>query len=353
MKRISRNPQKFELLRIVDTYARRRELDIRDGLNHELLLGELGRSLEENRNNDILIYGTRVAMMFAYVAAVLGMCRLIKEEDAGELFTDLEIQVPDFRIVTSESHEILVEVKNFHSRDSLFEYKILRSYLDGLKLYASLFGCELFVAIFWSRPKIWTLVAPSDFDVRGDECVISLIDALKSNQMSMLGDWTIGTVPSLSLRIKTDPSKPRKIDSEGQVKVTIEGMELYCGDTLLEDSTEQQIAWFLMNYGDWPGEEIEPEIIAGELISFGFRVAPAERANPHQRFEIVGSLSQMISREFNAMTAPDGKVKLVSPASDPDTLGVVIPSKYKGNALPIWRFLIEPASKAPSKGEAI
>ncbi len=84
MKRISRDPQKFELMRIIDDYARSRGLDIRDQANQEAFLADLGKQIESNRTNDILAHGLRIQTMFAYVAAALGACRVIKEEDAGE-----------------------------------------------------------------------------------------------------------------------------------------------------------------------------------------------------------------------------------------------------------------------------
>jgi len=73
-----------------------------------------------------------------------------------------------------------------------------------------------------------------------------------------------------------------------------------------------------------------------------FRVRPQERSNPDQNFEIIGYLSEMISRQFNDVTAPRGSVKLLSPTEEPDTFGVVIPSGYRGQVLGLWRFQMTP-----------
>lgn len=145
------------------------------------------------------------------------------------------------------------------------------------------------------------------------------------------------------MTLRTDPTKPRAIDASGQAHFTIGEVELHCADNLIEDDLEKQVAWFLMNYGNWFSEELPPEIVNDELISIGFRFEPPERSNPDEHFEIVGHLSQMVSREFNGITAPDGSVKFLLPQREPDTLGVAIPADYKGEQLPLWRFTITPS----------
>jgi hypothetical protein len=48
--------------------------------------------------------------------------------------------------------------------------------------------------------------------------------------------------------------------------------------------------------------------------------------NPEQEFLIIGSLSQMISRQFNSLTVGDGEILRLSPQVDPEKLGVLIPN---------------------------
>jgi hypothetical protein len=122
---------------------------------------------------------------------------------------------------------------------------------------------------------------------------------------------------------------------------------------LIEEDVENNIAWFLMNYGKWPGEQIPAEIVDGALIATGFRIAPEERSNPDQDFEIIGSLSEMVSRQFNDITAPDGAIKLLSPQREPDTLGVVIPHDYHGKTLPLWRLIIKPSPRKDAAMTAV
>lgn len=347
MKRTSRDPQKFDLMRIIDDYARAHGLDIRDPNNQGALLGELAKQVDINQRNDILVHGLRIQTMFAYVAAALGSCRVIKEEDAGELYSaEPELRTPDFRVVTQEPRELLVEVKNCHTLHRRRDYRFTVAYIECLKRYAVLFKTELLIAIYWAQMRLWTLVSADDFELRGPEYILTLPEAIKRNRMHILGDCRIGTIPSLTLRFIADPSKPRTLDAAGRAHFTIGQVELHCGDQVIDDSLEKRIAWFLMNYGDWPGQQLPAEILDGERVSIGFRVAPPARSNPDEHFEFIGFLSQMVSRQFNDITAPEGPVRMLTPKREPDSLGVVIPPEYRGKALRLWRFVLLPSPGA-------
>ena len=342
MRRISRDPQQFDLMRVIDAYARAKGVEIRDPASQEALLAELAGQIEKNRRNDILVHGLRVESMFAFVAAALGACRIIKQEDAGELYSaDADIRAPDYRVVLLSGRQLLIEVKNCHTNDPDHEFRLTRAYLESLTRYASAHGLELFVAIYWSRLAQWTLVSPGDFESRNEEFGLSFPKAMERDGMSILGDTMIGTLPSLTVKFLSDPTKPRAIDAAGHANFTIGDVQIYCGDELIEDDREKQIAWFLINYGSWHCDELPAEIENGDLISFEIRAAPIERANPNERFEIVGRLSEMIARQYNGITAPEGHVRILTPEREPGTLGVIIPPEFKGKALPLWRFKIE------------
>lgn len=343
MKRISRDPQGFDLMRIIDNYARAHGHNIHDPKNQDGLLAELKAQIDQNRDNPALIHGMRIENMFAFIAASLGKCRIIKKEDAGDIYAEPDISVPDFRIVTIDSQELLVEVKNNHRIRADREYRLTHRYLNSLKAYASLFKTNLYVAIYWSKLKFWTLLSADDFELRDDNYVCSLANAFKRNKMEMLGDKMIGTIPSLTFKLLSDPSKPRNVDDSGHANFVIGNVELYCGDNLIERDQEKQIAWFLMIYGSWPVHEIPSEVVDGQLIATGFRAEPEERENPDQHFEVIGHLSEMLSRQFNEMTAPDGAVELLSSDHEPDSLQVMIPPEYKGEAMSLWRFNIKPS----------
>jgi hypothetical protein len=279
--------------------------------------------------------------MFAYVAAGLGNCTAIKEEDAGELYChDSSVVAPDFRVMILDGEEVLVEVKNHRPTDPAASYPIEGDYIDRLKRYAAIFKRPLYFAIFWSQARLWTLVQPKDFLHNGNRYALPPTEAMLKNQMGLLGDMMIGTLPSLTLKVYSDPAKPRAISADGTVSFTISRAELHCDDHVLTDTIDSKIAWFLMNYGDWPCAQAPAEVRDGLLVSAALTVAPEERSNSSQSFECIGFLSQMLSRKFNDVTTRDGQVSLLSPKADPGTLSVAIPPDHNSEALPLWRFKI-------------
>jgi hypothetical protein len=343
MKRISRDDTKFDLMRLLDQYARTRGSSIHDQVNQAQFLADLRRDFDANRENPILIHGLRIQAMFAYVAAALGHCTVIKEEDAGEIYAaDTSMRPPDFRIVSTEPREFLVEVKNYRPPDPMEPYSMTAAYLDSLRNYALTLKRDLYIAIYWSKATLWSLVSAERFNRDRNHYVLSLPDAMKRNEFALLGDCMLGTLPSLALKLFSNPLKPRRLGPDGKAEFTIARVELYCGDQILTYQKEREIAWFLLNHGDWPQEATPPEIVNGELISLGFRAVPEDRSNPDEDFEIVGFLSQMISRQYNEITAPSGRVDLLSPQQDPETLGVLIPPDFRGEKLRLWRFSLAP-----------
>lgn len=344
VKRITRTDGPFDLLRRLDARARATKATLRDEVSHEAVLADLAKQLEGIRTNETLAHGLRVEAMFGHVAASLGQCRLIKQEDAGEIYTlESRLRAPDYRLVLIDGSEFFVEVKNHRPKDGFGEDSLTPEYLASVQAYAKAFGKELYFAIYWSQTKLWALVPDSAFILTGDRFVLSLPEAMKRNQMVRLGDVMIATLPSLTLKFYSDPAKPRRVGAEGETPFTIARAEFLCGDKVLEAGKETEIAWFLLNYGRWPAEQLPAEIESGELISFGFHAAPEERTPGNDPFEIIGFLSQMISIQYNVATAADGKVDLLAPNYGPDELGIVIPKDFRSERLPLWMFQINPA----------
>jgi hypothetical protein len=330
MKRISRDHPKFDLMRLLDRYARAKRVSLRDQSNHANFLADLTKHFHANRDNEILIHGLRIQAMFAFMAAALGNCLAIKEEDAGDLYAaDSELRAPDFRIVTADGHEILVEVKNHRPSDPTADFVFDSAYFESLRRYGEVFQRALFIAIYWSQWKLWSLVRHDRFDAAGDSYRLSLGEAMKRSEMKLLGDCMLGTVPPLTLRLFWDPRKPRHVGLDGKAEFTIGSVELWAGGEVIDDPLERRIAWFLLQYGKWPVADSPVEIAEGELISIGFEARPEERANPDQSFEMVGTMSQMVSRQYNEITAGSGRVDLLVPNNDPGQLGVLIPNDFK------------------------
>ena len=348
MKRISRIQSQFDLIRQLDQYAKASGISIQNPKSQVAFLAALVAGFQKQRTDGILVHGLRVQAMFAYVAAGMGNCAAIKEEDAGEIYCqDDTLAAPDFRVVMLNGEEILVEVKNHHPKEPGETYEVKADYLGRLERYAALFKRPLYLAIFWSQPKIWSLAQPKDFVRNGPNFELPLTTAMMKNKLGLLGDMMIGTTPSLSLKLYSDPAKPRAVGLDGLTPFTIGQVELLCGDRVLTDPKDREIAWFLMHYGNWTGGDSPAEVRDGLLVSTSITVAPEERANPDQLFESVGFLSQMLSRQFNAHTTADGQVTKLSPTEDPGTINVAIPADHKSEALPLWRFAYSPAPAGP------
>jgi hypothetical protein len=167
---------------------------------------------------------------------------------------------------------------------------------------------------------------------------------MKINEMADLGDMQVAATPPLVLRALTDPTQPRELDDRGYVSFTIGRIEFYCGRVRIDSKDEQDLAFYFMLYGNWTGGEPEAHVENGSLIRIDFEVHHPGPARG-QEFEMLGYLSGMISRRFNDLTAPEGKIERLVPASDPGSLGVVIPTDYKGKFLRLWRFIQRPNYK--------
>lgn len=198
------------------------------------------------------------------------------------------------------------------------------------------------MAIYWSRWNIWTLVLIDKFPTsNGDRRSITMLQAMKMNEMATLGDLMIGTLPPLVLRMIADPNGPRTVGKNGQGLFRIGNVELYSVDTKIDDPTERNIAFYIMLYGEWPVDEPQALVRDNRLLAVDFRAAPTD-TTPGQGFEFVGSLSGMISHRYNDLTATEDGVERLSPAVQPGSLGILLNRDYKGRFLPLWRLSVQP-----------
>ncbi len=292
------------------------------------------------RKNPIMLHGHQTQALFEAVAVSLGKCDFIKVEDAGNVYyqKDTNIRPPDLRIKLNKGDEIFVEVKNKHKGD--FEVKKL--YLDSLKNYANLFKRDLFFAIYWSKSNIWTLITPDKLTLKNAKYVITWSDAQFYNEMYRLGDMRVGTIPPFTFKIFTDPEMPRIIQEEGFVEFIIKAVELYGGGKLIRNEIERNIAFYFLLFSDWLLEDTFLEIIENELIAIVYTINPDISASK-QNFQLLGSLSSIIIRHYQLLTAPEGNVETINPKLGLKGLGVKIPDNYKGVDLKLWFFIQMPS----------
>lgn len=338
---------------MLDEFTCAHGASMRDETNGAYFLSEIAQALEATRSRDALVHGLRTQAMFAHVVAALGGCTVVKEEDAGDLYVlDNDLRVPDFRIVTIDRREVLVEVKNHRPSCSTQAFSLSSSYMDSLQRYCEAFGREMLVAIYWSEWQMWTLLRREAFDVRADSYRVSFEDALKMNEMSLLGDVMIATAPPLALRLLADTQKPRRCDPDGGAEFTVGAVELLAAGNVVDDPREEQIAWFLMRYGGWTVAGTQPETKADKLVSFALEVWPGKLTEPSQGFEMIGFMSQMLSREYNELTADAEGVNLLTPDREPEELGIAIPYTFTGEKLRLWRFSVVPPMVRPDAEES-
>ena len=348
MKRLRTSPEIFDLVELFTSVSRQQGYRIDVPSDVTAFKSEMDASLAKALGDAKLLHGKRVEAMFGHVAGALGRCHFIKQEDSGAVYVDRQsddLEIPDWSIVTNDGQRLLVEVKNFHMRDFKHKFKQTRAYLRGLQKYADMQGAELKIAIYFSRVNFWTLLSPEAFFVDGRHVWIDFPHAMARNEMALLGDRTISTLPPLELEFKGDDRDGGAlIGDEGTVVATIRAVEMRCAKQLITDPLEQRIAFYLMRFGRWV-TDVPAKVVSGRLVSWSFRCLPEEgdEFENAQEFRSVGTLSSMVSNAFREFTVNDDAAIIALDVNhDPDIFNLRIPEGYKGEALPLWQFVLQP-----------
>lgn len=82
INRQPRDPEKFDVLDLFDAIGRNKKYVLGDEKDEAAFVDIISNALSVNKT-PTMIYGRRVEAMFAYMAASLGKCALVKKEDAG------------------------------------------------------------------------------------------------------------------------------------------------------------------------------------------------------------------------------------------------------------------------------
>ena len=333
-----------ELFTRFSEFARDHSTSIRDGEALAEFTEAIGVELGTDISSDIQLYGHRTQAMFQDLVLTLGASELLKVEDAGDVFPAESYKVPDFRIVLPGGEQWLIEVKNVHI-DEPFEQErlIMRpDYREKLQRYATATGADLKLAVFWSRWRIWTLVSLDTFTSDDGSVTLELKAAAIENEMGRLGDRHIATTPPLKLRFLADPNEQAWV-ADGKLQFKIAGLEFHCADREIVDPTEKNIAWTFMLYGEWI-ESGPHEIWDGDdLVAVEFRWEPESELN--QGVEMIAVLSTMFHRYYSERTvSDDGDVVQARARPRPGWFEPLIEADYESDALPLWRFTLEPSS---------
>lgn len=280
--------------------------------------------------------------MFEAMVASFGCVEILKQEDAGEIYASDEVlNVPDFRLVMTDGSQMLVEVKNYYQGgDTIKPFEMDADYLDGLVHYSKAMKCDLMLAIYWTRWNIWTLVHEDVFRGHDSKRTLDMMEAMKANHMANLGDYSVGTRFPLSLVLNADKNKPRSIDANGEGTFTISSVDICCAGQLVTDPIEKRIAIYLILFGKWE-YQTKPRVVDNQFEALEHLWAP--HVDNKQGFEIIGSLSEMFCNFYKNATQDGGRIGALRLDVTPGAWGNLIPRDYNGNALPLWRFVLQPS----------
>ena len=138
MKRIARNPGKFEPLNLYTAIGREAGYQLGSDAHYQHFIKAVEKSLKAGQANLSMLHGKRVEALFAHVAGALGRCLIVKTEDAGDIFVaDGDVKIPDYRLVLRDRSQLLVEVKNCHGTGIERPFVLKRDYVDQLARYAT------------------------------------------------------------------------------------------------------------------------------------------------------------------------------------------------------------------------
>lgn len=340
MKRMNRDPMKFGAIEYFSNMARKTGYQLNNPGDIEKFSEQMLSSLNISQASMTMLHGKRTEAMFAYVAGGLGKCRMIKCEDAGEIFVQgLPVLAPDYRLVLEDGTKMLVEVKNFKS-NKFKPFLLTTEYYEKIERYAKLNDIELKIAIYFSDFKRWCLLSIKSFRKVKKGIQISIPSAFAKNEMNMLGDASISTLPNLRLELMADPEEANILDKDGTASIIFRSSKIFCAGVELHSKIDQRIAFYLMRFGDWP-QRAEAIVRDGRLHGVVFSCV-TDNLFEGQPFALIGDLSSMISWAFAEHTIQDGQIIALDVTYDPDAFSLKIPRKHKSQELPLWQFLIQP-----------
>ncbi|HGM5472952.1 TPA: hypothetical protein ACKP1C_000140 [Serratia marcescens] len=339
MKRMPRNPGKFEALEAFTSFSRIHDFKLKSPEDTDKFLEMFGESFKASQENPTLLHGKHKEILFGHLASGLGKCRLVKTEDTGEVISDdSDIALPDYRLILNDGRQIFVEVKNCNQPNVKSLFNLQKSYVEKLQRYGELNGVPVYFAIYYRIMRIWTLLPISSFIEHKKKYSTNAIHSYANSELSMLGDLTIGTKPPLIFELVADQSRDVILNENDQASFIIGGVKIYSGDVEIEDPQEKTIAFNLMRFGRWDCGEAEG--VMGEndkLHSVRYTFNPDSLESYEKSgFDIIGSLSSMITSAFNEQTIYENKIAAIDMKADIDAFSVKIPEDYKHKELPLW-----------------
>lgn len=335
--------QPFDILDQLGRFGSERNISLRDPTAPAAFADHVSQAVDCALADPILLHGQRTEAMFKALLVSLDQFMLLTREDSGRLFPQDRYTAPDFRVVLNDGRQWLIEVKKVYVAEPFGQVRTLLKpdYHAKLEAYADATGGELKLAVYWARWSIWTLVSPEKLVGEDGNLTLDMMTAMKANEMAELGDMSIGTRAPLRLRLNADPERTSGISGDGMVTVTIGGSQLFCEDREVVDEIEREIAFTLMQHGQWTEEGPIPVIEGDCLHALEFSWVPEEPSD--QGFDFVGSLSRIFASYYAAHTLQEDEVVQLRAPLRPGWFAPLIHADRKSGALPLWRFKLQPS----------
>ena len=363
VKRLSRRPEQIETLNFhaaVDVPAPGEQRRVSDPARVEATVAQFEAGLLDSLESPSRIRGWVSDQLFGLVAADLGGCKLVKQEDAGVLFYEDEVKLPDWRLTLLSDKNILVEVKAEDGNVPRVS-KLRLAEVARLSRYAELNACPLYIAVHWVAMSMWTLVPIDDYVRVGDHFELDMQIAFKRNHMCLLlNDRMLGLKPPLEFRLTMQEIPDEEIaaevepepedDGTRKLSLVTTGVRMFAGDEEMVDKSETALVWFLLQHARWPCEE-EMEDAGDGVWEMVFTMAPDE-SRAEQGFDIIGALSELYTRMFySGTTSLEDETTKLSIDVEPGTLPRLVPTDLKSVRLPLWHLHINPSAPGAVEDE--
>lgn len=342
MRKLGRQPARLDALELF------RQLDagtgpINDPARVEAFLSEVRDPLSQALSTDSTVHGWRAQALFASLVVALDGCELLFTVDSGEVFVDGDdVKPPDYLLVLRDGRRLLVDVKSISPGRPTGPLRLSQAEMAGLRRFADLVGAELCIAGLFTTMGEWVLVPDRAFELDGrGRYSVDLLRAFQTSEMSALGDVMVGVRPPLRFDLLPDLSHPRQVGTDGTAHFTIGAVELRVGGELMVDPPERRLAMFLLCFNTWAFHQ-EADVDGQTLQRVSFVCEP-EQPTPGQGFEIVGRLSSMYTRWFDAATRDEkGDVASLEMHVEPGVLPSLLPADFSSPRLSLWRFTLSP-----------
>lgn len=359
MKRLKRKPLEYDAFTLLAEYARASGISLKRAATAKRLGRALVDSVKKYTKNPAFLYGQRAEALFEMIVVMLGKARLIKREDIGPVYhaPDISVRAPDFRLVLQDGRQVLVEVKNCNAEMDFREDTA--DYIETLRSYANETKCDLYYAIQWVRWQAWTLVHHSRLIGKDNKVGISFADAMTANEMAIVGDRMIGTRAPLRFRAEFLELSSANVKRRRRVhNLQVKGpLKLFSEDRQLTDPVELSIAFAFMLYGRWKEHEKIELDDEKKVKTVEYIFAPPEEiaAQQTQGFDLVASLSGLISKMYREQTMKANEIVGILANFEPGALRQFIPTDYHQGAhnLPLWVFTMMPGPLGNSQQHSI